>query len=227
MTVVYKLAPEMDDSPERAFLGAARGPGSLKANQVDVEVSLVLLAGQGVDLDEDELPRSPPRAPFSCLATGRRSSSRASIRTGRAVTALAEPTSNAPERRAALAVRASHRSAPAVEGLPHVSARLERLADDEALAWRWFCLHAAGREVLVEGPLGRIPRFQADRDSDFATVSADVGSGQAQPTSCRGVLRAPPTDRQSAVIAAVVACTCAGIRVADDQRATRRTCAWP
>src|SRR5262249_43609333 len=51
----------MDDSPERAFL-AQLEERLAEGDQVEVEVSLVLLAGRGVELDEDELKGARRRA---------------------------------------------------------------------------------------------------------------------------------------------------------------------
>jgi hypothetical protein len=134
----------MDDSPERAFL-AQLEDRLAEGNQVDVEVSLVLLAGRGVDLDEDEL-RAARRRAVQLLAAGG-DPHRDLDPEGRAVTALAEDL-NTPERRAALE-SGLESLRPTVDGLAHVSARLERLADDDALAWRWFSCTLLG-EVLVE-----------------------------------------------------------------------------
>jgi hypothetical protein len=134
----------MDDSAERAFL-AQLDERLSEGDQVEVEVSLVLLAGRGVDIDETELKGARRRA-VELLAAG--GDPRRNLDPeGRAVTALAEDL-DTPVRRAALeAGLASLR--PTVDGLAHVSARLERLTDDDALAWRWFACTLLG-EVLVE-----------------------------------------------------------------------------
>jgi hypothetical protein len=134
----------MDDSPERAFL-AQLEDRLAEGNQVDVEVSLVLLAGRGVDLDEDEL-RAARRRAVQLLAAGG-DPLRDLDPEGRAVTALAEDM-NTPQRRAAL-YTGLESLRPTVDGLTHVSARLERLAEDDDLAWRWFSCTLLG-EVLVE-----------------------------------------------------------------------------
>jgi len=134
----------MDDSPERAFL-AQLEDRLAEGNQVDVEVSLVLLAGRAVDLDEDEL-RAARRRAVQLLAAGG-DPHRDLDPEGRAVTALAEDLTT-PERKAALE-SGLESLRPTVDGLAHVSARLERLADDDALAWRWFSCTLLG-EVLVE-----------------------------------------------------------------------------
>jgi hypothetical protein len=134
----------MDDSPERAFL-AQLEDRLAEGNQVDVEVSLVLLAGRRVDLDEDEL-RAARRRAVQLLAAGG-DPRRDLDPEGRAVTALAEDL-NTPERRSALD-SGLESLRPTVDGLAHVSARLERLAEDDDLAWRWFSCTLLG-EVLVE-----------------------------------------------------------------------------
>jgi hypothetical protein len=134
----------MDDSPERAFL-AQLEDRLAEGNQVDVEVSLVLLAGRGVDLDEDELHAARRRA-VQLLAAGG-DPHRDLDPEGRAVTALAEDM-NTLERRAALE-SGLESLRPTVEGLAHVSARLDRLVEDDDLAWRWFSCTLLG-EVLVE-----------------------------------------------------------------------------
>jgi hypothetical protein len=134
----------MDDSPERAFL-AQLEERLAEGDQVEVEISLVLLAGRALDLDEDELKGARRRA-VQLLAAGG-DPRRDLDPDGRAVTALAEDL-DSPTRRAALgAGLASLR--PTVAGLTHVSARLERLEFDDALAWRWFACTLLG-EVLVE-----------------------------------------------------------------------------
>jgi len=134
----------MDDSPERAFL-AQLEERLAEGNQVDVEVSLVLLSGRGVDLDEDEL-RAARRRAVQLLAAGG-DPRRELDPEGRAVTALAGDL-DTPVRRAALG-SGLESLRPTVDGLTHVSARLERLAEDDALAWRGFCCTLLG-EVLVE-----------------------------------------------------------------------------
>ena len=132
----------MDDSPERAFL-AQLEDRLAEGNQVDVEVSLVLLAGRGVDLDEDEL-RAARRRAVQLLAAGG-DPRRDLDPEGRAVTALAEDL-NTPERRAALE-SGLESLRPTVDGLPHVSARLERLAGRRRPRLALVLLHAPGRSA--------------------------------------------------------------------------------
>ena len=134
----------MDDSPERAFL-AQFEERLAEGDQVEVEVSLVLLAGRALDLDEDELNGARRRA-VQLLAAGG-DPRRDLDPDGRAVKALAEDL-DSPTRKATLAAGlASLR--PTVAGLTHVSARLKRLEADDALAWSWFACTLLG-EVLVE-----------------------------------------------------------------------------
>ena len=134
----------MDDSAERAFL-AQLDERLSQGDQVEVEVSLVLLAGRGVDIDETELKGARRRA-VELLAAGG-DPRRDLDPEGRAVTALAEDL-DTPARRAALESGLASLW-PTVDDLAHVSARLERLTDDDALAWRWFACTLLG-EVLVE-----------------------------------------------------------------------------
>lgn len=134
----------MDDSPERAFLERLE-ERLAEGDQVEVEVSLVLLAGRRVDVDEDDL-RAARRRAVQLLAAGG-DPRRDLDPEGRAVTALADDL-DTPERRAALESGLESLRAT-VDGLTHVSARLRRLADDDALAWRWFSCTLLG-EVLVE-----------------------------------------------------------------------------
>ncbi len=134
----------MDDSPERAYLAQLEERLN-EGNPVEVEVSLVLLAGRGVDLDEDEL-RAARRRAVQLLAAGG-DPRRELDPEGRAVTALAGDL-DTPVRRAALG-SGLELLRPTVDGLTHVSARLDRLAEDDALAWRWFSCTLLG-EVLVE-----------------------------------------------------------------------------
>lgn len=134
----------MDDSPERAFL-AQLEERLAEGDRVEVEVSLVLLAGRALDVDENELKGARRRA-VQLLAAGG-DPRRDLDPDGRAVTALAEDL-DTPARKAALAAGLDSLR-PTVAGLEHVSARLDRLEADQALAWRWFACTLLG-EVLVE-----------------------------------------------------------------------------
>ena len=134
----------MDDSPERAFLAQLEERLS-EGDQVEVEVSLVLLAGRSVDVDETELKGARRRA-VELLAAGG-DPRRDLDPDGRAVTALAGDL-DTPARRAALE-SGLESLRTTVDGLTNVSARLDRLTEDDALAWRWFACTLLG-EVLVE-----------------------------------------------------------------------------
>jgi hypothetical protein len=135
----------VDDSPERAFL-AELETRLAGGEPVAVEVSLVLLAGQLVELDPDEL-RAARRRAVQLMATAG-DPRREPEPDGRAVTALAEDL-DAPEHRAALGAGLVSLGAT-VEGLTEISARLESLAGNEELAWRWFACTLLAEE-LVEG----------------------------------------------------------------------------
>jgi hypothetical protein len=130
-------------SPERAFLTGleSRLAGG---ESFAVEVSLVLLAGQEVELDPDEL-RGARRRAVQLLATGG-DPRREPDPDGRAVTALAADL-DAPEHRAALAGGLESLAATAA-GLEEVSTRLERLTDDHELAWRWFACTLLAEELI-------------------------------------------------------------------------------
>jgi hypothetical protein len=135
----------VENSAERTFL---QGLESRLAagEEVEVEVPLTLLAGQGVEIGEDEL-RAARRRAVQLLATGG-DPRRELDPEGRAVTALAADLDD-PGRRQALATGlASLRDG--VDGLPAVSERLERLLQDEERAWRWYACTLLGEELVRE-----------------------------------------------------------------------------
>jgi hypothetical protein len=135
----------VENSAERTFL---QGLESRLAagEEVEVEVPLTLLAGQGVEIGEDEL-RAARRRAVQLLATGG-DPRRELDPEGRAVTALAADLDD-PGRRQALATGlASLREG--VDGLPAVSERLERLLQDEERAWRWYACTLLGEELVRE-----------------------------------------------------------------------------
>ena len=135
----------MENSAERAFLQTLESRLAA-GEEVEVEVSLSLLAGQSVEIGEDEL-RAARRRAVQLLATGG-DPRRELDPEGRAVTALAADL-DAPARRRALAAGlASLREA--VDGLPAVSERLERLLEDDETAWRWFACTLLGEELVEE-----------------------------------------------------------------------------
>ena len=135
----------MEGSAERAFLRQLEGRLS-GGEPVEAEVSLMLLAGQGVAVDEDEL-RGATRRSIEILAVGG-DPRRELDPEGRAVTALANDLDD-PGRRAALAEGiASVRGF--VDGLPLLTGRLDALAGDESLAWRWFACTLLAEELVEE-----------------------------------------------------------------------------
>jgi hypothetical protein len=135
----------VENSAERTFL---QGLESRLAGgeEVEVEVPLCLLAGQGVEIGEDEL-RAARRRAVQLLATGG-DPRRELDPEGRAVAALAADLDD-PGRRQALATGlASLREA--VDGLPTVSERLERLLEDDEKAWRWYACTLLGDELVSD-----------------------------------------------------------------------------
>jgi ADP-ribose pyrophosphatase YjhB (NUDIX family) len=133
----------MEESAERAFL--AQLEARLAAGEpVAVEVSLALLGGQAVELDEEEL-RGARRRAVQLLAAGG-DPRREPEPDGRAVTALAADLAS-PERKAALIDGLESLRATA-EGLHQLSARLEPLTEDDELAWRWFACTLLADELL-------------------------------------------------------------------------------
>ena len=135
----------MEGSAERAFLQQLERRLS-GGEPVEAEVSLMLLAGQGVAVDEDEL-RGATRRSIEILAVGG-DPRRELDPEGRAVTALADDLDD-PGRRAALAEGiASVRGL--VDGLPLLTGRLDALAGDESLAWRWFACTLLAEELVEE-----------------------------------------------------------------------------
>jgi hypothetical protein len=113
---------------------------------VAIEVSLALLAGQDVELDQDEL-RAARRRAVQLMAAGG-DPRREPDPDGRAVAALAADL-DAPPHRAALANGLASLT-ETVAGLPEVSARLERLVNDQELAWRWFACTLLAEELVED-----------------------------------------------------------------------------
>jgi len=135
----------MEGSAERAFLRQLEERLS-EGEAVEAEVSLMLLAGQSVHVDDDEL-RGATRRSVEILAAGG-DPRRELDPDGRAVTALADDLDE-PGRRAALADgMASVRQL--VDGLPQLTGRLDALARDESLAWRWFACTLLAEELVEE-----------------------------------------------------------------------------
>ena len=135
----------VEDSPERAFL-AGLDARLADGEPVNVEVSLALLAGQSVELDQDEL-RAARRRAVQLMAAGG-DPHREPDPDGRAVTALAGDL-DAPQHRAALANGLASLGAT-VAGLPEVSTRLERLTADQEAAWRWFACTLLAEDLATD-----------------------------------------------------------------------------
>ena len=126
-------AGRVEGSAERAYL--AELESRLAAGEdVEIEVSLALIAGRDVEVDEDEL-RGARRRGVQLLAAGG-DPRRDLDPDGRAVRAVAADLDQ-PERRAALRDGLASLKVT-VEGLPEMTLRLDRLAADDDLAWRWF-----------------------------------------------------------------------------------------
>jgi hypothetical protein len=136
---------EVEVSPERTLL-AELEPRLAGGEPVAIEVSLTMLAGQEVELDPDEL-RAARRRAVQLLATGG-DPRRDPDPEGRAVTALAGDI-DTPARRASLE-QGLESLRTIVEGLPEVTSRLERLAADDELAWRWFACTLLAEELVEE-----------------------------------------------------------------------------
>jgi hypothetical protein len=135
----------VENSAERAFLQTLESRLSA-GEEAEVEVPLSLLAGQGVEIGEDEL-RAARRRAVQLLASGG-DPRRELDPDGRAVAALATDL-DAPARRQALAAGlASLRDA--VDGLPNVSERLEGLLADDERAWHWYACTLLGEELVEE-----------------------------------------------------------------------------
>jgi hypothetical protein len=135
----------VEDSPERSFLQTLE-PRLAGGEEIEVEVSLSLLAGQGVEIEENEL-RAARRRAVQLLATGG-DPRRELDPEGRAVRALAADLDSPARREALAAGLVSLREA--ANGLPAVSERLERLLEDRETAWRWFACTLLGDELVSE-----------------------------------------------------------------------------
>jgi hypothetical protein len=135
----------VENSAERAFLETLE-PRLVAGEEVEVEVSLSLLAGQGVQIGEDEL-RAARRRAVQLLAAGG-DPRRDLDPEGRAVTALAADL-DAPTRRQALAAGLESLR-ETVEGLPGIAERLDDLLVNDEKAWRWYACTLLGEELVKE-----------------------------------------------------------------------------
>jgi hypothetical protein len=135
----------VETPPERAFLAGLESRLAA-GEQVEIEVSLTLLAGDEVELDEDEL-RGARRRAVQLLAAG--GDPRRELEPdSRAVSALAHDLDSPARRASLIAGLASLRDT--VEALPEVTARLERLVTSEDLAWRWFACTLLAEELVED-----------------------------------------------------------------------------
>jgi hypothetical protein len=135
----------MVDPAARAFLETIEYRLA-DGEQVEVEVSLTLLAGQRVEVGEDEL-RAARRRAVQLLAAGG-DPRRELDPDGRAVSALASDLDTPARKEALAAGLAALREV--VAGFPEVSARLERLREDIERAWRWYACTLLGEELVKE-----------------------------------------------------------------------------
>jgi hypothetical protein len=135
----------VENSAERTFLQTLESRLAA-GEEIEVEVSLSLLAGQGVQIGEDEL-RAARRRAVQLLAAGG-DPHRDLDPEGRAVTALAADL-DAPTRRQAL-VAGLESLRETVEGLPGIAERLEGLLANEEQAWRWLACTLLGEELVKE-----------------------------------------------------------------------------
>jgi hypothetical protein len=135
----------VEATAERAFF--AELESRLAAGeQVDVEVSLALLGGRDVELDENEL-RGARRRAVQLLAAG--GDPRRDLEPySRAVSALAADL-DSPARRAALVTGLSSLRST-VEGLPNIISRLEPLVTSDDLAWQWFACTLLAEELVED-----------------------------------------------------------------------------
>jgi hypothetical protein len=135
----------MVDPAARAFLETIEYRLA-DGEQVEVEVSLTLLAGQRVEVGEDEL-RAARRRAVQLLAAGG-DPRRELDPDGRAVSSLASDLET-PARKEALAAGLASLQ-DVVAGFPMVSGRLERLQGDIDHAWRWYACTLLGEELVKE-----------------------------------------------------------------------------
>jgi hypothetical protein len=135
----------VEATPERAFF--AELESRLAAGeQVEVEVSLALLGGQEVQLDEDEL-RGARRRAVQLLAAG--GDPRRELEPdSRAVSALAADLDSPARRRALTAGLGALRAR--VDGLSQVTSRLEPLVTNNDLAWSWFACTLLAEELVED-----------------------------------------------------------------------------
>jgi ADP-ribose pyrophosphatase YjhB (NUDIX family) len=135
----------VDASAERAFLSELEARLAA-GEEVEIEVSLSVLAARDVPLEEAEVNAARRRA-VQLLATGG-DPRRDLDPDGRAVTALATDLETQERKAALIAALSSLR--PLASDLELVSGRLENLVADEVRAWRWFACTLLAEELVEE-----------------------------------------------------------------------------
>jgi hypothetical protein len=135
----------MEGSPERVFLEDLER-GLAEGTAQEPEAVLALIAGRDLELEPDDV-RGAQRRGMQLLAAGGDPRRELEL-DGRAVGAVAEDLDSADRRRLLGEGLESLRRTAA--GLPEVLARIEALAGDPDLAWRWFALTVLAEELSVE-----------------------------------------------------------------------------
>jgi hypothetical protein len=135
----------MEGSPERVFLEDLER-GLAEGSAQEPEAVLALIAGRDVELEPNEV-RGAQRRGVQLLAAGG-DPQRSLDLDGRAVVAVADDLGSAERRRIFAAGLESLRETAA--GLPEVLARIDALAGDPDVAWRWFAVTILAEELSPE-----------------------------------------------------------------------------
>ena len=135
----------MEGSPERVFLEDLER-GLVERTAQEPEAVLALIAGRELELEPDEV-RGAQRRGVQLLATGGDPRRELEL-DGRAVAAVAEDLDSAERRRVLGEGLASLRRT--ATGLPEVLTRIDALAGDPDLAWRWFALTVLAEELSTD-----------------------------------------------------------------------------
>jgi hypothetical protein len=135
----------MEGSPERVFLEDLER-GLAEGTAQEPEAVLALIAGRDLELEPDDV-RGAQRRGMQLLAAGGDPRRELEL-DGRAVAAVAEDLDSADRRR--VLGEGLESLGRAAAGLPEVLARIEALAGDPDLAWRWFALTVLAEELSAE-----------------------------------------------------------------------------